>query len=128
VKKLFVFGLMIFLVGCSRETEILAPTAEPEMQVQKINPDLPTCPMYNGELMKTTYQVAGMFPGGYMLYVQPFPNRHTDLIIVLVRTGGIVNALVYPEGTFSYYGCWLKIKPPGHPKHIIGVYVHGVVL
>jgi hypothetical protein len=128
VKKLLVFGLMMFLVGCSRETEILAPTAEPEMQVQKIIPDLLTYPMFDGELTRTAYQVVGVFPGGYMLYVKPFPNKHTDLIIVLIRTGGIVNALVYPEGTFSVYGSWLKLKPQGSPNDIIGVYIHGVVL
>ena len=128
MKKLFVFGLMVFLVGCSRETEILAPTGESEIQVRESIAEVPFYPVIDEGLVKASYQVVGIFPGGYMLYVKPFANRHTDLIIVLTRTGGTVNALVFPEGTFSVYGNVLKVKPQGSPNDIIGVYIHGVVL
>lgn len=127
MKRLFVIGLMVLLVSCSREVDIVAPAVEPEVEAKVAKAEIPMYPVVNEELVATDYRVAGVFPGGYMLYVKPFPNKHTDLIIILIRTGGLVNALVYPEGTYSVYGSWLKLKPNGNPREIIGVYIHGVL-
>jgi len=129
MKKLAGF-VVVFLVllGCSREVDIMTPMAESEVEARLSNTEnIPMFPMVNEELVATEYQVVSLFPGGYMLYVKPFSNKHTDLIIILTRTGGLVNALVYPEGTFSVYGQWLKLKPNGDPREIIGVYIHGVL-